>query len=96
MCLLTTPFLSPPFPTHSPGKRAGLCLDYAALIFHFAVQIWKTNWKMKQAQDCKGEGERVTGSIFQMPLFVCTEMKNAANSSSGGGSGGGMRRAALL
>lgn len=23
-----------------------------------------------------------TGSIFQMPLFVCAEMKNAANSSS--------------
>lgn len=51
---------------------------------------------MKRAQDCKEEREGVTGSIFQMPLFVCTEMKNAANSSSGGGSGGGMRRAALL
>lgn len=51
---------------------------------------------MKQAQDCKGEGEGVTGSIFQMPLFVCTEMKNAANSNSGISSGGGMRRAALL
>lgn len=49
---------------------------------------------MKREQDCKeeGEGEGVTGSIFQMPLFVCAEMKNAANNSSGGG----MRRSALL
>lgn len=101
MCLLHTPFLSPPFTlTPQAGERAGLCLDYAALIFHFAVQIWKTKWEMKRAQDFNGEGtgrgSAVTGSIFQMPLFVCAEMKNAANSSSSNSRGGGTRSAALL